>query len=199
MTEQQTTLTRDPPMILDATCSFYHNWPKHATIRMDIRPIVEPDIVGDITKTIFPNHYFDAIYLDPPHMIRKDPMILGHDLTQIKRRLSGRLSRGMYEHNVEGIDISRYGFFKTKEEWYDFLDKVNVELLRILKPTGKTYWKLTFDIDSRGIKEKDIERLTNWQVIERKITKSKKPRSKNVVHWLTMIPKLTTEDRKGLP
>lgn len=69
---KQTTLTKNPPRILDATCSFFRVWPKHATIRIDIRPEVKPDIVGDIKKTNFPGHCFDEIYLDPPHMIRED-------------------------------------------------------------------------------------------------------------------------------
>ena len=110
-------------------------------------------------------------------MIRKDPMVLGHDISQIKRRLSGRLSEG---------DLSRYGFFRTRADWLDFLDRVNAELLRILKPTGHAYWKLTFGKDNRQIKEQDMQRITNLEVIERRITRSKKPGSKNQVHWLTM-------------
>lgn len=182
---KQTTLTDKAPMILDATCSFYRNWPKHATIRMDKRSEVKPDVVGDIRKTNFPDSYFDAVYLDPPHMIRKDPMILGHDITQIRR-----LRRlGTYGIKTPGFyhELSRYGHFKSKDEWYDFLDKVNVELLRILKPNGKCYWKLMFGKDTRLIKQEDLQRLTNFKTIEKKVTKSK-VRSTNEVHWLTMVP-----------
>lgn len=69
----QTTLTKDAPMILDATCSFYRNWPLHATLRMDNRAIVGPDIVADAQFLPFRDGVFDQIYCDPPHMVRKDP------------------------------------------------------------------------------------------------------------------------------
>lgn len=168
-------------MILDATCSFARNWPKHATIRMDIRPIVKPDVVGDIKKTNFPDNYFDKIYMDPPHMIRKDDMIMPHDIMTIRRRLSGRRSPG---------DITRYGVFRNRKEWLDFIDKTNIELLRIIKPDGKIFGKYTFGNDKRYIKREDLEGYTNFTIIEEKRTKSKKPGSKNFVHWITFIPKV---------
>lgn len=177
----QKTLTNNSPKILDATCSFFRVWPKHATIRMDIRPEVKPDVVGDIQKTNFPHNYFDEIYLDPPHMIRKDPMHLPHDKMQIKRRLSGRRTPHMFD---------RYGTFKSRKEWLDFVDKTNNELFRILKPDGKVHYKATFGKDVRLIKRTDLDLMTNFKIIKEKITKSKKPGSKNMVHWITFIPNL---------
>jgi len=173
----QTTLTKNPPMILDATCSYFRNWPKHATIRMDIRPEVNPDIVGDIRKTNFPDHYFDEVYLDPPHMIRKDPLFLPHDKMTIKRRLSGRRTPHMFD---------RYGVFTSRKEWIDFVKKTNVELARILKPGGLVHYKATFSDNRRYIKREDLGLMTNFKVIEEKITKSKKPKSKCLVHWITL-------------
>lgn len=177
---KQKTLTDNPPMILDATCSFSRIWPKHATIRMDIRPIVKPDIVGDIKKTDFPSSYFDEIYMDPPHMIRKDDMIMPHDIMYIRRRLSGRRSPG---------DITRYGVFRSRDEWLNFVNQTNLEIFRILKPNGLLHTKWTFAIDKRYIKREDLNGYTNFQIIEEKITKSKKPGSKNKVHWITFKPK----------
>ena len=173
---KQTTLTEDPPMILDATCSYFHIWPRHATIRMDIRPECKPDIVGDIRKTEFPDNYFDEIYLDPPHMIRKDLMHFPHDIMAIKRRLSGRRTPHMFD---------RYGVFKTRKEWIDFVKQTNKELLRILKPTGRVIYKATFSENNKLIKRVDLNLMTNFKVIDEKITKSKKSGSKNKVHWIT--------------
>lgn len=172
-------------MILDATCSFSKIWPKHATIRMDIRPIVKPDVVGDIKQTNFPDHYFDKIYMDPPHMIRKDDMIMPHDIMYIRRRLSGRRSPG---------DITRYGVFRSRKEWIEFIEKTNHELLRILKPNGTVHGKFTFGADKRYIKREDLNGYTNFVIIEEKITKSRKPGSKNKVHWITW----KTSDRNCL-
>ena len=178
----QTYLTENPPMILDATCSFYRNYPLHATLRGDGRAGVGPDIVMDARFLPFKDFSVDELYLDPPHMIRKDPMILGHDISQIKRRLSGRLSEG---------DLTRYGFFKSRGEWLAFLARINIEAPRVLKPEGVVKWKLTFGKDSRDIKESDLKVLTNLEIIPERsrITKSKKPGSKNLVSWLTMRPK----------
>lgn len=184
----QTTLTKNPPIILDATCSYFHLWPRHATIRMDIRPECKPDIVGDIRKTNFSNHYFDEIYLDPPHMIRKDPMHFPHDKMTIKRRLSGRRTPHSFD---------RYGVFKSKKEWLEFLDKINLELFRILKPKGKVHFKFTFGEDRRMIKRTDLERLTNFKLINEKITKSKYPGSKNKVYWITFRPKTKEGESNG--
>lgn len=183
---KQTTLSKNPPMILDATCSFFRVWPKHASIRMDIRPEVKPDVVGDIKKTEFPGQYFDEIYLDPPHMIRKDnpEYAYAHDKMQIKRRLSGRRTPHAFD---------RYGVWKTKKDWLGFLDAINIELKRILKPGGIIHFKIACGEDRRMIKRVDMDRLTNFEVLQEKITKSKYPGSKNNVHWITFGPKKTVQ------
>jgi hypothetical protein len=177
----QRTLTDKAPMILDATCSYKtsHRWPKHATIRMDIRAKVRPDVIGDIQKTNFPDKYFDEVYLDPPHLFRKSPI---SPSIMEKRRRSGRLSLSMFE---------RYGFFKSRAQWFEFLDNVNVELFRIIKPDGRAHWKLTFGTNSTFVKEEELKRLTNFEIVSRRITRSRASwyDHKNTVCWLTMRPK----------
>jgi len=180
------TLTDDPPMILDSTCSFSRNWPKHASIRMDFRAEVKPDKVGDIRNTDFPDNMFDIVYCDPPHMIRKDPFILPHDRLTIKRRLSGRTSPGSF---------TRYHAFKDREEWIDFVERTNKEIHRILKPGGLLEYKATFGKDRRFIKREDLDLYTNFEVINEKITKSKQPGSKNLVHWITFRGSSKSERR----
>ena len=180
--ECQTSLDNNGLIILDATCSYFHLWPRHATIRMDIRPEVKPDIVGDIRKTQFPNNHFDEIYVDPPHMIRTDnACMFPHDKLAVKRRLSGRTTPHSFD---------RYGVFKSINEWYEFLEAVNKELKRILKPNGKVHFKITHGKDKRIIKRDDMNRLTNFEVIKEKITKSKYPKSNNTVHWITFRRKV---------
>lgn len=178
---KQTTLTNTPPMILDSTCSFGRNWPRHATIRMDYRPEVKPDVVGDIRKTNFEDNTFDKIYCDPPHMIRKDPWVIGsHEqkMKMMRRRMIGRTSPDQF---------TRYSFFKTRDEWIDFLEKINNEMFRILKPGGLAIFKLTFSAkDSRYIKRKDMNLMTNFKLIDEKKVKSKIKGSKNFVHYITL-------------
>jgi len=174
---KQLTLTKDSPKILDATCSYFHLWPRHATIRMDIRPECKPDIVGDIRKTDFLDNYFDEIYLDPPHMIRTDNgFMFPNDRMAVKRRLSGRTTPHSFD---------RYGVFKSIDEWYEFLDAINIEVFRIIKPGGILHFKVTSGKDKRVTKRNDLKRLTNFKVIKEKITKSKYPKSDNKVHWIT--------------
>lgn len=175
----QTTLTENAPMILNATCSFYRNWPSHATLRMDNRALVDPDIVADARFLPFRDGVFDMVYCDPPHMIRKDPMVMPHDIAIIKRRLSGRLSQG---------DLTRYGFFRSRDEWTDFVKATDAEFSRVLKQEGHLMLKLTFGADKRYIKREDIEEMRSFRIEQERITKSKKPHSKNQVHWLTMKP-----------
>jgi len=177
----QTTLTQDGKMILDSTCSFSKIWPKHATVRIDVRPECNPDIVMSATDLKFPDKHFDEIYCDPPHMFRR-----GKDLTKIKinRRLSGRRSPGMFE---------RYGFWATKEEWFDFIDKTNKEFSRVLKSDGLLYYKIT---EASGCtKPSDlIERMTNFVVVEDLFDKVKSNLGKGNTHYITFKHRFTEID-----
>lgn len=166
----QTTLTGNGPMILDATCSFSKIWPKIASIRIDVRPECNPDIVMDAKSLKFPNNYFDIIYCDPPHYIHKG------NLTRIKqvRRLSGRRSPDPW---------TRYGFWNNNEEWFDFIEKTNKEFSRCLKPNGILYYKIT---ETSGCtKPKDlIERMSSFEVIEDKTEPTKKGFRNGKIHWI---------------
>lgn len=114
----QTTLI-DGPKILDATCSFSKIWPKHATVRIDIRAECKPDIVMDAKNLKFEDNYFDQIYCDPPHWIRNS-----NDLTRIKivRRLSGRKTPDSF---------TRYGFWKSEEEWFHLSSQKNLLVFQL--------------------------------------------------------------------
>lgn len=169
----QTSLTGNGPMILDATCSFGRIYPKHATIRIDIRPECKPDIVMDAKDLKFQDNYFDQIYCDPPHFIRNGPP---HPRIKEVRRLSHRLSPDAF---------TRYGWWHGKDEWFEFVEKTNKEFARCLKPNGVLYYKIT---EAGGCtKPSDlIERMTNFELIEDKTNTSKSNLpSKGITHWLT--------------
>lgn len=169
-------------MILDATCSFKRIWPKHATIRIDIRPEVKPDIVMDAKDLKFVDNYFDEIYVDPPHWFRKGKM--SPRIKQV-RRLSGRRTPDAF---------TRYGWWPSQKEWFDFIDATNKEFYRCLKKSGRLYYKIT---EAKGCtKPLDlVERMTNFELIEDKISKTNSNfTSKGIVHWLTFKVKLTEVD-----
>lgn len=172
-------------MILDATCSFGRIWPRHATIRIDIRPEVKPDIVMDARQTNFPNAYFDEIYCDPPHLIAGREL----DLTKINnaRRLSGRYkSSSMME---------RYGYWKFRDDWLDFVKDTNIEFARILKPNGILHYKITDGATKKGNTggathlTELVSLMDNFKVVNDAITNSGSKMKKSnptKVHWLTM-------------
>ena len=166
-------------MILDATCSWKHDgrskrWPEHATIRIDIRPEVRPDIVMDACSLKFPDHFFDAIYYDPPHLFRKSDNI---ESLKRAKKLSGR--------KVKNTMFVLYGYWHNRDEWLSFLDRSLKEALRCLKPDGIVYYKIT---ESPGMKIGDLEGH-GFNIVEKKTTNTKsKVGSKAKVHWLTMRP-----------
>lgn len=168
----QLSLTENGPLILDATCSFRKIWPKSATYRIDIRPETNPDIVMDARDLKFPNNYFDHIYCDPPHLMRR-----GKDLTRIKvyRRLSGRRSPDAF---------TRYGFWENEADWFDFIEKTNKEFHRCLKPSGILHYKIT---EGGGCtKPLDlVQRMSNFELVEDRITQSKSSLGKAKTHWMT--------------
>lgn len=170
----QTSLTGQGPKILDATCSFGRIWPKYATIRIDIRKECNPDIVMDAKDLKFENDFFDEIYCDPPHLIRKGDNLEG---SKRKTRLSGRLSSS----NM----FVRFGYWHNHEEFYEFVDKTNNEFYRVLKPKGIIHYKMT---DGSGcVRTSDlIERMTNFTLTKDERTKSKSALGPNGnARWLT--------------
>lgn len=179
----QTSLTNQGPIILDSTCSFSKIWPKHATIRIDVRPECNPDLVMDAKDLKFPDNYFDEVYCDPPHLMRR-----GKDLTRIKvyRRLSGRRSPDAF---------TRYGFWESEKDWFEFIVKTNNEFYRCLKPNGVLYYKIT---EGGGCtKPIDlIERMTNFDVVEDRTNQSKSSLGKAKTHWITFRSK---KDNSTIP
>lgn len=172
----QNTLTENAPMILDATCSFGKIWPKHASIRIDVRSECKPDMVMDAKDLKFPDNYFDEIYCDPPHLIRK-----GGASQRIKtyRRLSGRRTPDPF---------TRYGHWNNQEEWFEFAEKTNKEFYRCLKPKGLLYYKIT---EAGGCtKPSDlVQRMTNFELLEDRVVPSKSPLGKGKTHWMTFRTK----------
>lgn len=167
---EQTLLDDKGKRILDCTCSFAKIWPKHATIRIDIRPETKPDIVMDAKQLDFPNNFFDELYCDPPHFFRKGQ----HPTEKQKRRLEGRTSPGFYE---------RYGHWNNKEEWNEFVEKTNIEFSRVLKDDGKLFYKLTEANSTTNVSE-FIDKMTNFILVEDNVQPSKSNRSNAKTHFL---------------
>lgn len=176
----QKTLFDTGKKILDATCSYKRKWPRFATVRIDVRPETKPDIVMDAKDLKFPDNYFDEIYCDPPHIIRKST-----DLTNVNlhRRLIGR----------ELSMLQRFWFWKNTDEWLDFVKKTNDEFYRCLKPKGLLYYKMTEAKGCVTIKSL-IENMVAFKVVADKTRPSKTNFSKfnkvptSQAHFLTFAP-----------
>jgi hypothetical protein len=176
----QTTLDANAPRILDATCSYKHRnriprWPAHATIRIDIRPEVRPDIVMDARKLDFPDYYFDKIYCDPPHLFRRSD----NGLMQL------RAMRRLHPDMGPLSTYERFSYWHTRQEWLDFVSKSMPEFLRCLMPNGKLHYKLT---ESKDMNVSDLLGL-GFSIKLDRVTLSKGISRKMRVHWLTMKPK----------
>ncbi len=182
----QTTLTEDVPMILDATCSYPHSggrtqrFPTHATLRMDKRREVGPDIVADACFMPFRPHVFTKVVCDPPHLIRTSEVNF-ESLKKAQRRHPkyGRMSM-----------FQRYGWWRSREEWLDFARRTNEEFYRILRPDGIVAYKISDAPRSTRLSElRDAS--TNFTIEPTKPpTKSHvHHETASMVHWLTMRPK----------
>ena len=82
--------------------------------------------------------------------------------------------------------MSRFGFWKTKEEWFDFIEGTNKEFERCLRQNGVLEYKIMAKVGNKFASSADLMKMTNFEIIKDKTTKS---RNKNEVHWLTMKPK----------
>ena len=164
----QTTLTEDAPIILDATCSFSRIWPRYATLRMDIRRIVKPDIVASATHLPFRDGTFDQIYCDPPHIIYQ------FDPTNDSKKVSTFRPRYVrFKEHVRFDMAIRFGFWKTKAEWDNFVDKSGPEFARALKPDGRLFYKITDDRDRRQrVSHKHLSKMP-FSTVADKVTRSK--------------------------
>ena len=176
----QTTLTEDAPLILDATCSFSHKdrWPAFASIRMDVRKVVKPDIVADARFMPFRDRVIDIEFKDPPHLVRKG------SITKIQEwRRRRRNSKDMF---------TKYGRWESKQQWLDFVKLSNPESARILGPNGTLFYKLTESRDGR-ILVKHLKEEGSFLITEEKpptVSKSNiGNRKRALVHWLILKPK----------
>ena len=180
----QTYLDENPPMILDATCSYFRTWPRYATLRMDIRREVKPDIVASATHLPFRDNIFDSIYCDPPHLMRVG--LTGLQEMKRKRLLGGWSALTPFE---------RYGFWKTQKEWLGFVRESGPEFARCIKESGSLHYKITDNIEPRNPRLSDLAAMP-FSTVRDRVSKSESnlgngPR----VHWLTMRPKpQRTED-----
>jgi hypothetical protein len=187
----QLTLTEETPRILDATCSYgmdrrptKRRWPQYASIRIDIRPETKPDIVMDNTDLRFPDHYFDQIYYDPPHVIRR--------ASDLKWLIFFQNYRKEHESRKSPGFFDRYGSWRSKEEFLENIKGVNREFYRCLKPDGRLFVKLGVEWSKRTrciTLREFLDRMTNFEILKDRVTISRSNLGKNRVHWLTAKPR----------
>ena len=133
-------------MILDATCSTKKIWPRFASLRMDIKREVKPDVCASATHLPFRDGIFQEIYCDPPHVV-------GHQYWIFSEL-----------HRQEGYD--RFGAWDSLDQWFMFLEHVNIEAARCLELDGLLHFKVLDGAESHRkerIQFKDLIRLTNFE------------------------------------
>ena len=173
----QTFLDENPPMILDATCSDKRRWPKFASVRLDIRREVFPDIQADACCLPFRDRVFDAIYVDPPWV--KD---------------GGKESKALWELREAAPLGGRFGGFTKRNQFLKFIFGINCEFERCLKSEGRIHMKIGWHPSgsSNGSllsKHGDIQYLSNFEVEQEIIRPSNLGWSDCMTSWLTMRPK----------
>lgn len=154
-------------LILDATCSALRKWPVEADVRIDVRPETKPDIIADDRFLPFRAKVFESIYCDPPHILYA--------------------GKNTWAKGIGGVMVQRFGYWKTRGDWHDYLDKTNVEFARVLTSRGTLYYKI---LDGRGggsTRLKDLERLTNFKIILDIDEPSKGVSRLSKIHYVTMI------------
>jgi hypothetical protein len=178
----QTTLTENAPMILDATCSDKKIWPRYASIRMDVRKEMVPDVCADARFLPFRDEVFQRIYCDPPHFIRSDAR-----MENMKASFFSSVNRKRYPHDHWMNSMARYGYFPSREAWNDFIRATNQEFARCLRSSGDVEYKIT-DGPKRDMTTlaELLSGMSAFGVIKDRVTLS--PFGKKPVHWLTMKP-----------
>ena len=155
-------------LILDPTCgpaSWWDEFPDARVIKCDIRNPEAADVIGDAAALPFQDAVFDEIWCDPPHLIRKATW-------------AGKANPR----------YTRYGLWNTRSLWEAFLDNVNGEFLRVLKPDGRLIMKVINGADRRVIKRDDLDRLTLWRVDNEEVWKSPIPLSTCWSHMVELLP-----------
>ena len=175
----QTFLDENPPKILDATCSTLKIWPVSATIRMDVRREVKPDLVADAKYLPFRPGTFDIIYCDPPHIIGgtgKEPRF---------SEWFSSVNRHLYKGENFRKSFFRYGRWKNKDEWLCFIRESQKQFSLCLKPNGVLEYKVSEP--KGGTKVRDVLEDKTFILTRQRRTVSKY--GHNPTYWLTMRPK----------
>ena len=184
----QTTLTDDAPLIVDFTCSFEHEgrtkrYPAFASLRMDVRREVGPDIVADARFVPLRSRIVKKGYCDPPHMFSNGKSKENLENLQAYRRRRGHRALDSF---------TRYYWWTSKAQWFDFVEKTNAEFARVLDPEeGLLFYKITDTKSKATTNSEDLKAMTNFSIIEDVETASIP--FANTVHWLTMKPKRSVE------
>ena len=137
-------------LTLDATCSSKRIWPAHADVRIDISPAAKPDFLMDARRTAFRDGTFAEIYCDPPHNVFP-PSAVGFAAEHTGAR--------------GNPNYTRFSAWPSRAAWFEFLDGVNREFARILRPDGVLRFKCPDGTrtHSRSIARRDLTRLTNCE------------------------------------
>lgn len=149
----QETLTENAPILLDSTCSEAKMWPRFATLRMDIRREAAPDIIASAAALPFRDGIFSIIYCDPPFTIRERRRNLGHS-----------------DHGFI-LRMERFGLWKTRSNWENFLAAINQEFKRALAPRGHVEFKIS-DL-KEDVHSKDLAIMSNFDRSIKKAWRSK--------------------------
>lgn len=168
-------------MILDATCSDKKIWPRFASIRMDVRKEMRPELVADAKFLPFRDGIFSRIYCDPPHFIRSNAR-----WDNMRNRFFVSINRKRYPHEHWMNSMARYGHFPSRDEWLNFVRKTDREFARCLTKEGVLQYKITDGPKRDMTTVTDLSEMTSFTIEKRKITLS--PFGKKPVHWLTMKP-----------
>ena len=133
----QQKLTMLAPLILDATASTKRIYPRYADVRVDIKAKVRPDVVADDCALPFRSGIFDKIFCDPPHIIGKT---LQEEPTMSAWYASQNRKRFPHQHFLNSV--GRFGTLPNRAKWLDTLKATNIEFERIIKPSGRLFYKL---------------------------------------------------------
>ena len=177
-------------MILDATCSTLKIWPKKASLRMDVRREVLPELQADARFMPFADHSIDALHCDPPHLIDRQQYWQTAVPKYSKFYTSvNRKRKGMYFQYILH-SFGRFGLWETREQWLEFVQATNEEFHRVLKPNGTLFYKLGETREKRRSIKLDelLSGMSRFIETEDKRKTTKSPNG-NPTYWLTMKPK----------
>ena len=124
--------------ILDATAGNRHIWKVKDDSRivfMDIESELEvkPDIIGDCTKTDYPDGYFHTIFFDPPHW---GGDVLGDNFFTLRNKQESIAFSERYGTKRRGASYYGTDKFQTATQLLSFIHRAQKEFYRILNYAG---------------------------------------------------------------